>query len=308
MAFRSLKSFFPTADDLENSDLPMLGRVLLVHLNSYEDRVKQHGRLNRGYFLAMLENRNVGLGPLPKEPEYGSRQPAVTRAMMEAWNWLEREGLLIRDATQTADWYAISREGEKLLNRFGRCEQLGLDRVRSELNAGRLGGAAASRDAMWEWVRIEETLQANKASKKPRPAAAHMTLVSETRLEELRALVSPEFDFKKLIRLCEELNISYRETCYFATGMLTRSLLDHVPPIFGKKNFGEVASNYGGQSFKGTMQHLQNASRNLSDGHLHQQIRRKESLPTAQQVNCGQQLDALLEEIVRLTHEKGPTT
>ena len=89
--------------------------------------------------------------------------------------------------------------------------------------------------------------------------------------------------------------------------MLTRSLLDHVPPLFGKKSFDEVASNYGGKSFKGTMQHLQNASRDVADGHLHQQIRKSETLPTAQQVNAAQQLDTLLDEIVRITREKGGT-
>ena len=67
--------------------------------------------------------------------------------------------------------------------------------------------------------------------------------------------------------------------------MLIRTVLDHVPPIFGKKNFDEVANNYGGKSFKGAMQHLQNAARNVADGHLHQQIRKSETLPTAQQVN-----------------------
>jgi hypothetical protein len=35
--------------------------------------------------------------------------------------------------------------------------------------------------------------------------------------------------------MCEELNTVYREKCYFATAMLTRGVLDHVPPIFGKK-------------------------------------------------------------------------
>jgi hypothetical protein len=77
MAFRSLKSFFPTANELLQQNLPTLGGVLLTHLKSYEGlhTVYQHAGLNRGYFRAMLENRNVGLGPLPNEPEYGTRQP-----------------------------------------------------------------------------------------------------------------------------------------------------------------------------------------------------------------------------------------
>jgi hypothetical protein len=92
--------------------LPTLGRVLLTHLKSYEglNRVWQHAGLNRGYFRAMLENRNVGLGPLPKEPEYGARQAEVTARMMEAWNWLENQGLLIPNDQQVGDWFTISSE------------------------------------------------------------------------------------------------------------------------------------------------------------------------------------------------------
>lgn|SRR5438552_1427178 len=117
MGFRPLKSFFPTADELLQQDLPTLGGILLTHLKSYEGlhTVYQYGGLNRGYFRAMLENRNVGLGPLPKEPEYGIRQPEVTKRMMEAWNWLERQGLLIHNDQQPADWFTISSSGEELL-------------------------------------------------------------------------------------------------------------------------------------------------------------------------------------------------
>src|SRR5258708_5174377 len=103
MALRSLSSFIPAAAELLSLDLPRLGGILLLHLKSYEGlhTVFQNGRLNRDYFVAMLENRNVGLGPLPyKEPEYGARTPEVVRALMEAWNWLEREGMLIRDSQQ----------------------------------------------------------------------------------------------------------------------------------------------------------------------------------------------------------------
>jgi hypothetical protein len=52
MPFRSLKSFFPTADEPLWQDLPMLGATLLTHLKSYEglNAVYQHAGLNRGYF------------------------------------------------------------------------------------------------------------------------------------------------------------------------------------------------------------------------------------------------------------------
>ena len=79
-------------DELLAADLPPLGQILLVHLNSYEGQVKQNGRLYQGHLLAMLENRNAGLGPIPPGYDFGAKQPEVTRRVMEAWNWLERQG------------------------------------------------------------------------------------------------------------------------------------------------------------------------------------------------------------------------
>jgi hypothetical protein len=304
---RPLKSFLPTADDVVNSDLPTLGQILLAHLKSYEalNTVVQHGGINRRYLQAMLENHQVGLGPMPKETEYGTRQPEVTQAMMEAFNWLEREGHLIRNPEQpTGDWFTFSRSGLKLLQQYAREEQwekLGVDVVKHDLmNGGKrlVGGPPENREAAMEWVRRKE----NKPPKTP-TRQGYMTLISEIRLDELRSLKSPDFDFRKLIRLCEELNTAFQEEGYFATAMLTRGLLDHVPPVFGFKTFSEVANNYagGGKSFKETMQHLENAARKVADAHLHIPIRKSETLPTAQQVNCSQQLDMLLSEMVRIT-------
>lgn len=307
MTLRPLKSFLPTADDVVNSDLQMLGRILLVHLKSYEglNTVYQHAGISRKYFQAMLDNHQVGLGPMPKETEYGARQPEVTQAMMEAFNWLEREGHLIRSPQQpTADWFNISRSGEKLLQQSAREEQwekLGVDVVKHDLMNGCVrfvGGPLENREAAMEWVRRKE----NKPPKGP-AKPGYMAMVSDTRLEELRSLKSPDFDFRKLIRMLEELNTAFQDESYFSVAFLVRGVLDHVPPIFGCKNSAEVANNYagGGRSFKDTMQHLENASRKVADAHLHMPIRKSETLPTAQQVNSGQQLDVLLSEIVRIS-------
>lgn len=130
-----------------------------------------------------------------------------------------------------------------------------------------------------------------------------LSVIADSRLSELRTLVSAQFDFKKLIRLCEEINIVYSQGCYFAAAMLTRALLDHVPPLFGKNTFSEVANNYGGggKSFKENMHLLENAARNVADTHLHMPIRKSETLPVAQQVNFASQLDMLLSEIIRIS-------
>jgi hypothetical protein len=309
MAYRPLSSFAPTAEELLGLDLPRLGRILILHLKGYEglNSVMQNGRLNRDYFVSMLENRNMGLGQLPrKEPEYGAKTPEVVRALLEAWNWLEREGLLIRDPQQPADWFTISRGGEELLkhvDRFERWEKLGLDRVKNDLiqtgGIRDVGGPQEVRDLAWQWVKMKE---AQAISTRGQHAASQLTVIADSRLAELRSLSSAHFDFKKLIRLCEEINTAYGDGCYYATAMLTRGLLDHVPPIFGKTSFSEVANNYGGggKSFKETMHHLENAARKVADAHLHLYIRKSETLPVAQQVNFSQALDVLLSEIVRI--------
>jgi hypothetical protein len=312
MTFRALSSFpeTATADDVVGLDLRTLGGILLRHLKSHEgqNKVYQNSRLNKGYLVAMLENRNIGLGTLPKEPEYGSRQPDVTKAVMEAWNWLEREGFLVPDFA-VQGWHVISREGEQLISRLSRFEQwekYGVDRIKHDLlNGGYriVGGPAENQDLAWEWVRMKEGQTATAKAQVEKPVATgSLRFIAEERLNELRKLSSNEFDFRKLIRLCEELNSAFDDGCYLATAMLTRGVLDHVPPLFGKRTFAEVANNYGdgGKSFKEAMLHLENAARKVADAHLHTPIRKIESLPTAQQVWFASNLDLLLAELIRI--------
>ncbi len=125
--------------------------------------------------------------------------------------------------------------------------------------------------------------------------------VSETRIAQLRALAPAPFDLRKLIRLCEEINIAYTGGALLATAMLTRAILDHVPPIFKVLTFSQVANNYKGvRSFKETMDRLDKPARKIADGYLHGPIRAKETLPEPQQVNFAAEIDALLAEIVRI--------
>lgn len=145
-----------------------------------------------------------------------------------------------------------------------------------------------------------EIAEARAAAIEDRSAGAQ--LIAGSRLSELRKLHSAEFDFRKLVRLCEELNVASRENCFYLIAMGTRAVLDHVPPVFGLKTFSQVANQYdGGKNFKNTMQHLDTAAKNIAHEHLHRQIRQRETLPTLQQVNFAPALDVLLGEIVRVT-------
>ncbi len=123
--------------------------------------------------------------------------------------------------------------------------------------------------------------------------------VNLSRIEELKSLKN--FDFKKLIRTCEELNIVFRSECCLATAMLLRSILDHVPPVFGFQSFAEILNNYSSaRSFKESISRLEESSRKIADAHLHTRIRLQETLPTSTQVDFSNDLDVLLGEIVRI--------
>jgi hypothetical protein len=123
--------------------------------------------------------------------------------------------------------------------------------------------------------------------------------VSLTRIDELRGIGSTEWDLRRLVRLCEELNAAFAGGNFLSVAMLLRAIADHVPPIFSAKSFGEYASSIARRSHKGSMGHLQGSLRHIADSVLHDQVRQKESLPTDSQVDFRQDLDVLLGEVVR---------
>lgn len=130
--------------------------------------------------------------------------------------------------------------------------------------------------------------------------------ISDQRIEEIESLNTEQFDTTKLRRLLVELNRAYAAHSYFSCLMLIRAIVDHVPPIFGKDSFSEIANNYagGGRSFRDSMKHLDASSRKFADGSLHSQIRQKEAVPTKNQVEFRADIDAMLGEIVRVLKQK----
>ena len=124
--------------------------------------------------------------------------------------------------------------------------------------------------------------------------------VNANRISELKQIKSSQFDLSRLIRLCEELNDNFRNENYLSVGMIGRTIINHIPPIFKFSDFNQVANNHGGVSFKKSMQNLNNSLKNIADSFLHEMIRNSESLPNDTQVNFSQDLDVLLAEIVRI--------
>jgi hypothetical protein len=160
----------------------------------------------------------------------------------------------------------------------------------------------AGHDPAWE--RIAELERLVLPQRETRPQSDNQAapcFVAMERIDGLRALESSNFDLRKLIRLCEELNISHANRALYAITMLVRAVLDHVPPLFGKKSFAEVASNYrGGRSFKDPMERLEKTARKIADKQIHGPICHKEVLPTLQQVSFTAEVDLLLAEIIHI--------
>jgi hypothetical protein len=141
----------------------------------------------------------------------------------------------------------------------------------------------------------------NETSDDPGDQRKSDTYVDSRRLIQLKSTESSGYDLRKLIQLCEELNKAHQNNCYMSITMILRAIIDHIPPIFKANTFPEIANNYKGtKSFKKAMEHLDNSLRNIADSHLHIQIRKKEDLPTFNQVNFIADLDLLLSEIVRI--------
>ncbi|MDD2732198.1 MAG: hypothetical protein PHI53_03325 [Candidatus Pacebacteria bacterium] len=124
--------------------------------------------------------------------------------------------------------------------------------------------------------------------------------VENSTILQLAEIKSEQFDLTRLIKLCKELNDNYSLGNYLSCGMILRSILDHIPPIFKMKSFEEVSSNYGSRSFKDVVKPLQESTKKIADSYLHTQIRKKEILPTKTQISFQPNLDFLLQEIIRI--------
>jgi hypothetical protein len=133
------------------------------------------------------------------------------------------------------------------------------------------------------------------------------TFVDDVRIRELQGLSGRRLDPSRLVRICEEINMCYENGCLMAVALLARTIINHVPPVFGFGNFSEVANNYGGagkgRSFKKVAQKLEESARNIGDMIAHETMRRTETLPSPAQIDFSQELDVLLGEVGRVLRE-----
>ena len=104
---KSIHELLPDADALLALEPEELAGVVLEHLNSVHP--SNPSSLNRYNFGLQHTVQDY-----PRE-----KQEALSRALMEAWVWLEREGLLAPRPGDTGDWVFLTRRGRALATSDG---------------------------------------------------------------------------------------------------------------------------------------------------------------------------------------------
>lgn len=104
------------------------------------------------------------------------------------------------------------------------------------------------------------------------------------------------YNYKKLVSLLEELNYNYAHQNAYSCSLLIRTILDHIPPIFGFSDFSLVVQNGGwGETDKKYMKLLLDF-KNHGDDSAHRQIGRTADLIEFSDILFPNPLNRLLQE------------
>jgi len=123
----------------------------------------------------------------------------------------------------------------------------------------------------------------------------HALYVDLDLLVRLQALDHPDWNLAKLATLLNELNDNFERRNRYACHMLLRAILDHVPPIFGYRDFKTLANNHQwpNQVTKTYMRQLEDFKTQGHDA-LHGQVNAGKDLLSMNDVPPPVRLNALL--------------
>jgi len=130
-------------------------------------------------------------------------------------------------------------------------------------------------------------------------AAAPKDFVDATLVARIASFSSQPFNLTKLVRFAVELNENYRRSNYLSCALLIRAVINHVPPIFGGRTFGQVVAS-SGRSVKAILGQLEESARDIGDLHTHEIVDGYSSPPTKNQIEPYKPaLEVLFKEIER---------
>ncbi|MFE5300660.1 hypothetical protein [Streptomyces sp. NPDC056632] len=113
----------------------------------------------------------------------------------------------------------------------------------------------------------------------------------------------------KLLALCTELNDSYASGNAYACAALLRAVLDHIPPVFGHKDFKQVAAQHTFTVQRTDKAHAQKLAsfKDIADDALHRPISANILLITMNDIPEPTRLRAVLHELVTVLNTDGTT-
>ena len=126
-------------------------------------------------------------------------------------------------------------------------------------------------------------------------------IIDPALIERLSRAESPVADIAAfLVPMCREINSCFAHGNIVATMLLMRSLLNYVPPLFGRETFSQFVANTSlSRSKKDSFEHLEKGLRKIADFHTHRRIGAAEFYPSAAQVEPFKpQFELLLQEII----------
>jgi len=142
---------------------------------------------------------------------------------------------------------------------------------------------------------IEEALE-HFDGDQPLPGA-NVFIVAPALITRLEALTASTYDVASLVRMCREINSSFAHDNVLAVALLMRTVLNHVPPVFGHNTFEQVVASMG-KSLKESFEHLEKGLRKIADFYTHKKIGAFESYPSAVQVEPYKpQFELLLHQV-----------
>jgi hypothetical protein len=126
---------------------------------------------------------------------------------------------------------------------------------------------------------------------------SNVWIVESGLIARLAQKKSNTVDVGSLVKMCREINSSYAHGNNLAAVLLMRTVLNHVPPVFGHDSFAQVVAN-AGKSLKESFEHLENGLRKIADFHAHRKITASESYPSVAQVEPFRpQFELLLQQV-----------
>ncbi|MER6477686.1 hypothetical protein [Streptomyces filamentosus] len=122
------------------------------------------------------------------------------------------------------------------------------------------------------------------------------------------AAQNTQWKIGKLLALCAELNDSYAAGHAYACAALIRAVLDHIPPVFGHRDFKQVAAQHTFTVQRTDKAHAQKLAgfKDIADDALHRPISTNIPLITMNDIPEPARLRAVLHELVTLMG-KAPT-